>query len=71
MAEKLHLKIAVAEQPHTATIRNGSIAIQGVEAEFITVKPHIEKTAFDQGLTPRRMSVKELFVDPRNLAGRV
>lgn len=41
MAEKLHLKIAVAEQPHTATIRNGSIAIQGVEAEFITVKPQI------------------------------
>ena len=41
MAEKLHLKIAVAEHPHTSAIRNGSIAIHGVEAEFITVKPQI------------------------------
>ena len=32
MAEKLHLKIAVAEHPHTSAIRNGSIAIHGVEA---------------------------------------
>jgi 4,5-dihydroxyphthalate decarboxylase len=41
LAEKLHLKIAVAEHPHTSAIRNGSIAIHGVEAEFITVKPQI------------------------------
>ena len=41
MAEKLHLKIAIAEHPHTSAIRNGSISIHGVEAEFITVKPQI------------------------------
>jgi 4,5-dihydroxyphthalate decarboxylase len=41
VVEKLHLKIAVAEHPHTSAIRNGSIPIHGVEAEFITVKPQI------------------------------
>lgn len=35
------LKIAVAEYPHTAAIRNGSIPIEGVDAEIITVKPQI------------------------------
>ena len=59
MNDKLHLKIAVAEHPHTAAIRNGSIAIHGVEAEFITVKPQIG--AF------RRM-VRELEFDVCELA---
>ena len=41
MAAKVPLKIAVAEHPHTSAIRDGSIPIEGVEAEFITVKPQI------------------------------
>jgi 4,5-dihydroxyphthalate decarboxylase len=38
---KVPLKIAVAEAPHTAAIRNGSIPIEGVEAEIVTVEPQI------------------------------
>jgi 4,5-dihydroxyphthalate decarboxylase len=41
MAGKIHLKIAIAEHPHTSAIRDGSIPIEGVDAEFITVKPQI------------------------------
>ena len=41
MADKIRLKIAVAEHPHTSAIRNGTIPIEGVEAEFVTVKPQI------------------------------
>jgi len=41
MPNRPRLKIAVAEHPHTAAIRDGSIPIEGVEAEFITVKPQI------------------------------
>ena len=41
MANKVPLKIAIAEHPHTAAIRNGSIPIEGVDAEFVTVKPQI------------------------------
>lgn len=41
MSQKVPLKIAVAEHPHTAAIRNGSIPIEGVEPEFVTVKPQI------------------------------
>lgn len=41
MADKVHLKIAVAEAPHTSAVRNGSIPIEGVDAEFITVVPQI------------------------------
>ena len=41
MAAHVHLKIAVAEHPHTSAIRNGSIPIEGVEAEIITVEPQI------------------------------
>src|SRR6266700_7487363 len=41
LTDKVHLKIAVAEHPHTSAIRNGSIPIEGVDAEFITVKPQI------------------------------
>ena len=39
--EKVHLTIAVAEYPHTSAIRNGSVPIEGVDAEIITVKPQI------------------------------
>ncbi len=41
MAQKIHLKIAVAEHPHTSAIRSGAIPIEGVDAEFITVQPQI------------------------------
>lgn len=41
MAGKVQLKIAIAEHPHTSAIRNGSIPIEGVDAEFITVQPQI------------------------------
>jgi 4,5-dihydroxyphthalate decarboxylase len=37
----VHLKIAVAEHPHTSAVRNGSIPIEGVDAEIITVQPQI------------------------------
>lgn len=37
----MHLTIAVAEHPHTSAIRDGSIPIEGVDAEIITVKPQI------------------------------
>ena len=39
--DKVHLTVAIAEYPHTSAIRNGSIAIEGVDAEIITVKPQI------------------------------
>lgn len=41
MTKKVHLKIAIAEHPHTSAIRSGAIPIEGVDAEFITVKPQI------------------------------
>jgi 4,5-dihydroxyphthalate decarboxylase len=41
VGEKVRLKIAVAEHPHTSAIRDGSIPIEGVEAEIVTVKPQI------------------------------
>ncbi len=41
MSAKVRLKIAIAEHPHTSAIRNGSIPIEGVDAEFITVQPQI------------------------------
>lgn len=41
MAGKVHLTIAVADYPHTAAVRNGSIPIEGVEAKIITVEPQI------------------------------
>lgn len=41
MAGKIHLKIAVADYPHTAAVRNGSIPIEGVDPEIITVQPQI------------------------------
>jgi 4,5-dihydroxyphthalate decarboxylase len=39
--DKVHLKIAIADHAHTAAIRDGSIPIEGVDAEFVTVKPQI------------------------------
>jgi len=41
LAGKIKLKIAIAEHPHTSAIRDGSIPIEGVDAEFVTVKPQI------------------------------
>jgi 4,5-dihydroxyphthalate decarboxylase len=41
LANKVKLKIAIADHPHTIAIKNGSIPIEGVDAEFITVKPQI------------------------------
>jgi 4,5-dihydroxyphthalate decarboxylase len=41
LAAKVHLRIAVAEHPHTSAVRNGSIPIEGVDAEIITVEPQI------------------------------
>lgn len=38
----------------------------GVEENLKTIQT-LEKTAFDQGLTPRRMSMDELFIDPSKL----
>ena len=59
MAGKVHLKIAVADYPHTAAVRNGTIPIEGVEAEIVTVQPQI--AAF------RRM-VRQLEFDVCELA---
>lgn len=39
----------------------------GIEENRKTIEA-LEKTAFDQGLTPRRMSMEELFVDPTKIA---
>lgn len=41
MAEKLPLKIAVAEFPHTSAVRSGAIPIEGVEPEILTIQPQI------------------------------
>lgn len=41
MSTKVHLKLAIAEHPHTSAIRSGAIPIEGVDAEFITVQPQI------------------------------
>ncbi|MEE4450631.1 ABC transporter substrate-binding protein [Novosphingobium resinovorum] len=41
MSQKVRLTMAIADHPHTAAIRDGSIEIEGVEPEFITVKPQI------------------------------
>jgi len=41
LAEKLKLKIAVAEFPHTSAIRSGAIPIEGVDPEILTIEPQI------------------------------
>jgi 4,5-dihydroxyphthalate decarboxylase len=38
----------------------------GIEANIKTIKA-LEDTAFKQKLTPRRMSLEDLFVDPEKL----
>ena len=59
MPAKPHLKLAVSEQPHTKRLIDGSIPIEGVDAEFVVVKPQI--AAF------RRM-VRDLEFDVCELA---
>jgi 4,5-dihydroxyphthalate decarboxylase len=39
--KNIRLKIAIADYPHTRALRDGSIPIEGVDAEFVTVKPQI------------------------------
>src|SRR5580704_345019 len=41
LENKVHLTIAIAAFPNTSAIRNGSIPIEGVDAEIITVEPQI------------------------------
>jgi 4,5-dihydroxyphthalate decarboxylase len=41
VGDKVKLTLAIAEHPHTSAIRSGAIPIEGVEPEFITVKPQI------------------------------
>ena len=41
LSGNVKLTLAVAEAPHTAALRNGSIPIEGVDAEWITVEPQI------------------------------
>jgi 4,5-dihydroxyphthalate decarboxylase len=41
LSNKVKLTLAIAEFPHTSAIRNGSIPIEGVDAEIITVEPQI------------------------------
>ncbi len=41
MTEKLKLKIAVSELPHTSKVRNGNIPIEGVDGEILTIEPQI------------------------------
>jgi 4,5-dihydroxyphthalate decarboxylase len=58
LAGKVRLKIAVAEYPHTAAVRNGSIPIEGVEAEIVTVEPQI--AAFRRMVRQLQFDVCEL-----------
>ncbi|WP_246792398.1 PhnD/SsuA/transferrin family substrate-binding protein [Burkholderia perseverans] len=41
LTQQVRLKIAIADHPHTRAIRDGSIPIEGVDAEFVTVQPQI------------------------------
>ncbi len=41
MSARVQLKIAISEHPQTLAILDGSIPIEGVDAEFITVGPQI------------------------------
>jgi 4,5-dihydroxyphthalate decarboxylase len=41
MPEKLRLTFAISDQPHTRALIDGSIPIEGIEPEFIVVKPQI------------------------------
>lgn len=59
MPGKVHLTFAVSQQPHTSAVRDGSIPIEGVDAEFLSIHPQI--AAF------RRM-VRDLEFDVCELA---
>jgi 4,5-dihydroxyphthalate decarboxylase len=37
----LKLKLAIADYPHTIAIKNGTIPIEGIEPEFITILPQV------------------------------
>lgn len=41
MVKKVHLTLAIADYPHTAALLDGSIEIEGVDAEFVRVTPQI------------------------------
>ena len=41
MPNQVKLKIAIADHPHTLAIKSGAIPIEGVNADFVTVKPQI------------------------------
>jgi 4,5-dihydroxyphthalate decarboxylase len=41
VAERIPLKIAIADYPHTSALKNGSIPIEGVDAEFLSIHPQI------------------------------
>jgi hypothetical protein len=42
VSDHVHLKIAVAEYPHTSAVRDGSIPIEGVDAEIVDDVPGID-----------------------------
>ncbi|QGZ64817.1 ABC transporter substrate-binding protein [Paraburkholderia acidisoli] len=41
MKSRVALKIAIADHPHVSAVRNGTIPIEGVDAEFVNVQPQI------------------------------
>jgi 4,5-dihydroxyphthalate decarboxylase len=41
MAQKLSLTFAVSESPHSSAIRSGAIPVEGVDGNFLTIKPQI------------------------------
>lgn len=41
MTDSVSLKIAVADYPHTAPVKNGSVPIRGVAPQFVNVVPQI------------------------------
>jgi 4,5-dihydroxyphthalate decarboxylase len=41
LVKKVHLTLAIADYPHTAALLDGSIEIEGVDAEFVRVTPQI------------------------------
>jgi len=41
LVKKVHLTLAIADYPHTAALLDGSIEIEGVDAQFIRVTPQI------------------------------
>jgi 4,5-dihydroxyphthalate decarboxylase len=58
LKNKVRLTIAVAEYPHTSAVRNGSIPIEGVDAEIISVEPQI--AAFRRMVRQTEFDVCEL-----------